>query len=580
MFLSPATAGAQACRERANSHRLLVVTFAGPKTMDGRAGGARSALGMQVADTIRQLIARNHCPPYFPIAAADIERTLIASGYPVDTAISAGDVKELARTTASSVVLWGSHEIDGRAWTIKPMLMDPTDEKITQPLPSGTHASRVRFAVTDVLSSAKPVMDLMPQYTRCRIAAKEGRYQEAITAGKAVLEAYPNSTMARVCIASVYEQMPEMPMDSILSLTNAVLAINPDDYYAVRLSEVAERKKGNLAKANELIVRLYTLDPLNVDLQEDVIKKFAAAEDYTSALKFVSEFKAKNPGEQKITNLEALICFATKDYKCAIAAYEELEKTADTTIVNIQFYERLVKSYRELNLVKEASNAAGRAVVRYPQNVNVIGVHAQLLREAGDTTASIAAARKALALDPSKVDLYLQIAGGFGGKVDSIIATLSAALPHAKTQTDSAAIQSVAFSAGQALFNLSNPNMTDSTKRTDADLENMRTTIKYMEFADQAFPSDGAKFYQAVAHFHLGFVALTQAFALQAADPARTCLLATEAYERSAKSRDLIQAGGGRSDRNVAGNLLQAIDGNAQTMNELKAKHCKPGLSH
>jgi tetratricopeptide (TPR) repeat protein len=519
------------------------------------------------------------CRQYFPLAAVDIERTLIQSGYPIDTAIAAGDIKELARTTAANVVIFGTVEMQGRAWNIKPMLMDPTDEKIVQPLPSGSHAFRPSIAVGEVLEGATVAMGQMPQYTKCRIAAKEGRLQEAVTAGKAVLAAFPNSTMARVCIASVYEHMPDIPADSIIALTEAVLAMNSDDYYAIRLSEVAERKRGNLAKANELIVRLVALDPYNVELQEDVIKKFAAAEDYAQALKFVAEFKAKNPGMPQITNLEALICFATKDYKCAIAAMDELEKTADSTVVNIAFFERLIKSYRELNLTKEASNAAGRAVVKFPENVGIIAMHSQLLRDAGDTTASIAAARKALQLDPARVDLYLQIAAG-QSEVDTVVATLASALPHAKTQDDSLKIQSLAFSAGQNLFNTSNPNMTDSTKRTDLDIENMNKTITYMAFADKAFPSDGAKFYQAVAHFHLGFVSLTKAFALQANDAAQTCLLATDAYERNNKSRELILAGGGRADRNVAANLLMAMDGNSQTLNDLRTKHCKPGGLH
>jgi hypothetical protein len=198
---APATpSAAQVCRERAGSQRVLIWVFAGPRT-SARPGTQvpRSEPGVQVADSMRQEMAKAMCREYFPVPPTELEMGLKTSGYSTDTALSPQDLKLLAAQAAANIVVFGTVKLDGRAWTVTPLLMDPTNERITQPLPSASHPSRVLFAVREVINEMKPALAVMPNYIKCRNATRERKHQEAIALGNAIIAAYPQSTMGRIC---------------------------------------------------------------------------------------------------------------------------------------------------------------------------------------------------------------------------------------------------------------------------------------------------------------------------------------------------------------------------------------------
>jgi tetratricopeptide (TPR) repeat protein len=369
-----------------------------------------------------------------------------------------------------------------------------------------------------------------------------------------------------------YEQLKVSP-DSILTLANEILAANPTDFNGIRFSEHAERAKGNVSRANDLLVELLALEPQDVSLQEEVIRAYAEQKDFTRALEIVARAKASSPGQPETTSLEALICFAISDWPCAIRAHEELA-VVDTSAVTAPYFERLIRAYRESGNVQEAANAAGRAATKFADSVGINIVHAQMLRENGDTAGSIVAAKKALALDPTRIDTYIQIAAAYGpSQIDSLLSTLEAAVPHITTQADTARIFNMAFAPGQQLFNEAQ-EVADSL-RTDVEWTKFQNSLRFVEFSHKLMQTDHTKFYQAATHYFIGFKELAEAHKLQGTDGPRTCELSKSAYERWSKTRDFINDGGGRAAPPVAGQMLGAIDGNQQTLVELRAAFCK-----
>jgi tetratricopeptide (TPR) repeat protein len=275
----------------------------------------------------------------------------------------------------------------------------------------------------------------------------------------------------------------------------------------------------------------------------------------------VEEAKKHNPGQPSIVSLEATVCLAAKKWECAVSAYNQLA-VVDTAAMNVQAFERLVRAHKELGQPREGANAAGRGVTKFPDNVNLILIQSQMQREAGDTAASLGAARKALALDPTQFNVYLLIAGSYGEPtLDSLMAIVERSLPHATTKDDSATAINMVFSVGQSAFDTARTIHADTLSPTHLEdaTAKFKTTIRVMEFTDRLSPLPAAKFYAAASHFQLAIDLTNAASKLQDqtgkikdTDKVAACQIATEGYERTLKMQDHINNGGGIVSRENA----------------------------
>jgi hypothetical protein len=198
-----------------------------------------------------------------------------------------------------------------------------------------------------------------------------------------------------------------------------------------------------------------------------------------------------------------------------------------------------------------------------------------MLRELGDSAGSIQSSRRALALDPTNITVYLQIAASFGDRMDSVLATLEAAARQAKTNDDSLRIYNSAFAPGQTLFN--EVSAVPDSLKTEVEWDKFKRALTYLEFSHRMNPSPHAKFYQAAIHFFVGLRELSEAHKLQATDAPRTCALATSSYDHWQQARGFIEGGGGGVSREHAVAWLGNITDNTQILSDLKAAFCKPG---
>ncbi len=538
---APDDAVPQMCRNTRQQPRILILVFQGS-----------DSLGRIASDSVRQAWAQRECPRYFPVPYADIASQLGGSGFDPTKALTGWDQSLLAKLLSADVVLTGSVTSAPGRWTITTSLAVPTDHRVTQPLETIT-ANRLTLAARNVLPVVTEALKAYPEFRKCWIAEGDKRHEDAVKAANAAIAAYPPSTMARICLAQALHNLKASP-DSILTVTNYVLKVNPRDYFAIRFTEYAERDKGNTARADSLMIELLALNPTDVGLQEEVIRKFADSKNFAMALKIVADAKNSNPGAPEIVSLEATICMATKDWKCAIAAYEELGKSADTAAVNISYFERLITAHRELKQFKEAAAAAGRGRSKFPDHVPMILYVSQMRREGGDTVGAIAAAKEALAKDPTQFNVYITVLASMASAPpDAIIEQVKGALPHAKTQADSATLHNFAFSPGQVLYNQAS-TVPDSLK-TEADWQKIEMSIKLIEFAHSIVPDDLDKFFLSLENYLLGARDFNAAQKLQDpttgkildGDKKKVCDLTTAAYNRVTKAQEWITTGGNKA---------------------------------
>ena len=565
----------QGCPDRGQSIMLITVFAVQSGQVD--------SLGMMAADSVRDQVARRMCRDFFPRPKGDMEHVLRQSDFPTTKALPTSDIKLLASTLSADIVVYGQVSVPRtNDWTITPRLMDPTDAWIQEPLAPAKN-TRIRQVAIEAMERVREAARIVPEYRKCRGAWNSGKFDEAVTAANAALALFPQSLMARVCLGMALEGSKASP-DTVLAIAKQILAVNPRDYHGIRLREGAERAKGNKDTANALLIDLLTLDPLNIPLQERVITEFAGAQDYDQALKVAEAAKAANPGNTDILSLYATICYAVQKWECAISALDEIAQMGDTTAQNVTYFKRLSSAHQKSGNPRQAANIVARGASKFADTVELHIFHGQFLREAGDTSASIAALRKALSLDPSKIEVHQQIIAAQAGNVDSLLVSLGAALPHAKTAQDSAVFAQQALAPGQTLFNSTLETIRDSTKATDEEFDKFDVVIRLMEFAEKATPASAAgqganlpRFYGAVANFQIGFRALKTAFASQAADPVKTCQAATNAYDRMTKARDVMMAGAITVHRDTGAGIIQATNDNQSLLAELKTKFCKPG---
>lgn len=528
-------ASGQTCRDNpgTNSH-VLVPVFKSPQPL----------IGMYVADSLRLKIARLDCKNWYPVPKAYLEDVLTSSGYPTNVALAATDVRQLAINTSSEAVVLGYATGDAsrgdniRSWTVYFQVVSPRDPKLIQPLDTFTNAKLNNVLDAAWRQSLKPALSAMPSIKRCegfagdiqRAGPDQAKAKmaadSAIVAAKQALTTYETSTMARICLASVY-QLVDYPPDSVLRLTAEVLAVNPDDYWATSLSQGAERDKGNVDLANELLVKLLALDPTNVKLQEDVIRELAASGKMDDARRVLAEAKALHEGQPGIVELEAAICFAVFDWACSHKAYERLA-TVDSSRVDTTYFKRIVTAYRSDSNKTAAANAATRGITKFPEAMPLHLLRIQMFREAGDTSASLDAARQALALDASRFDIYPQIADIYRsrGQLDSLMITLRTAVRHATTEQDSVMVADFALSPAKGLFEAAN---LDSLK----DLDKYQKIIDIVSFSDSVKTSDPGHFYLGASYFTIAQTAIIRSAEIKDCEMAKRgkdALLKTEQY--------------------------------------------------
>ena len=186
---------------------------------------------MEVRDKIEDDLDGRHL---WVVSRSNIEETLKASGFPVCDPITPSDAKQL------SSQLRADEYVDGTISKVASLPAPATgpgmrlDAKLVlargrsswpKPLPPaiGKDAGALAKQVSKSLDAA---LKQIPGEDKCYKAAQQQQYPAALAAAQTAITAYPQSTLARLCIANIYAAQ-NLPPDSILSATKPVLDLDP-----------------------------------------------------------------------------------------------------------------------------------------------------------------------------------------------------------------------------------------------------------------------------------------------------------------------------------------------------------------
>lgn len=536
-----------------DTKRAVVTTFRG----DPQAG-------VKLADEIRNRIQSDfNIRQLMPVSKKDIDNTLVASGYRPDSALSPNDVKELAKLVRGDEVIEGTVMRSGAGYRVNARLFLPRDVALSQPLVS-VESGNLGDVAKQIVREYDQARKQIPSVQECYDAFRGAKVDAAVAAARKGVGAYGRATIARLCLANAYQSWKTGPdsarkpwKDSVLAVTNVVLAIDPASTMALRLQfDVYEALKDE-AKQTQTLIKLMQADPTNTTLVEQVIATLVSSGRAKDAVPIIDSLVKANPGDPQYMRTRWLVLRAAQDWKGAIAAGQAYV-AADPTAADSAYYLRLVADYASDSAFAKAAEAAAQAIAKYPRNAQLYLLKAQNERKAGQLDAAIQSLRKGLELDPKApgANLLLAQMNVDTGKLDEAVAAVKADVAADPTNKERDAqfllgLGSNAYKAGVA------------SKKP----EDFQKAIKLLQGSDEINPSAQAKFFTAVSAWQILAPSLQQGKSWRCAD--------ARAAEANLTLVSTNMPGGGSVSPEAAGQIMGAVPQAQQYIDAQNKRLCK-----
>ena len=528
-----------------DTQRLMVAIF--------RSQNPELAVG--AADAVRERLQRDiNARQLFIVTKGDVENTLEASGYPKDEALSPNDAQALARIVRADQYVEGAVTPSPEGGlTVTARMVLTRDHRLVQPLGS-FNVGRVGDAASQISREVRNARRQLEAEQRCVNNYRDANYEQAAAEARKARDDYPNATIARVCEVRAMVAM-DAPPEQILSLTDEILEIHPQNQPALTLAYEAYKEQGDQDRALEALTTLLSVDPGNATLQQAVVTELAASRRFDTAVPIIDRALAENPMDPDLLNTAFQVYLASENYQKAAAAGEALIPL-DTAVTDTTFYMRLARAYASDSQPQQAAEAAARGTRRYPDNVTLWTVAAQFYRRAGQIDQATVALDRAQELDPNASSASLMYAQIYADRneVDSAVVALRRA-----GSADSAGAAELALGFGNQKIQAA---QADSTLRTE-----WKEAEAYLGVSDELTGTDQAKFLRGYAAFQ--FVAKSYSAVQQSG----SCEAAEELREYTQIASTSIR-GGGRFNPDAAAQLLGVLPGIQQTMGQLVQHVC------
>jgi tetratricopeptide (TPR) repeat protein len=527
--------------------RILVATF---RSTD-------RGLGVAGADAIRSRVAQEvPQKQLLVIRKEDINGTLAASGYAADSALSPSDMKELAKLMRADEILDGTVTKTADGVRVDARLLLARDVSLAQPLPPAS-ARNVGDAARQIARDLKEARKQLAANKKCENHLRAREFDQAIAAAREGIAAYPQATLARLCLLSALaDTARKTSPDQVIAAGNEVLAIDPTSRVALGLVYSAQEKKGDSEAAIATLMRLQKADPTNIQLQGEIARRLALL-DPQKALPVLQPLVDQNPGDVDLMRLLWAIQLRAQQYKLAIQTGEQLAKI-DTSVVDSTWFTRMIAAYSADSQPQRAAEIAGRAVQKYPQSASAHAVFAQTLRRAGQLQQAAEHYAQAVRLDP-KVD---------PGYVALIVTRCELNQPDAAFASGDAAIKAGIdkSTVGGALMGCAAPAMRAAQEQKTRAAWQRAYDISNR--IDQVAPSPNSKFFVGLSSFQVGLDAL------QGINKSRSCTDA-ELIEDMWAASQIAMPQGAAVNKEAAGQILGVIQQYSKNVAEAKSRLCK-----
>jgi tetratricopeptide (TPR) repeat protein len=542
----------------ADALKLLVVpAFNGDKSIACKAA-------MEVRDKIEDDLDGRHL---WVVSRTNIEETLKASGFPVCDPITPSDAKQLSSQLRADFYVDGTitkvaalpAPANGPGVHLEAKLVLARGPEFAQPLPpaEGRDAGAVAKQVSKSLDAA---LKQIPGEDKCYKAAGQQQYPAALAAAQTAITAYPQSTLARLCIANVYAA-EKLPPDSIISATKPILALDPHNRRSLELVAQAYYDKQDYDNAVKAWTELIAGDPSNSELIEGIITKIVQSKHADAAIPIMRQVVQQNQGDPKLLELYYRLLVVTKNFKEALPIGEEVIKE-DTSFADTSFWQRQVLGYASDSQAQKAVDAAQRGLTKFPNNETLMTLQAQQLVGLGQLPQAKALLQQILQKNPKNsnaalilMNIYVQ-----AGNADSSLWALHQSVTAGVAP---ATVAPVALSQGNKYYRIGNGlSKTAPTAARDT----LDVAIKFLSYSDTLVADTRPKFLWGASAFVAGYAVA------QEASKEKSCPLAKAAGDYFSATQTYAPAG--LQDQALHDAAVQILSG-LQQLNPFVQKEVK-----
>jgi tetratricopeptide (TPR) repeat protein len=489
----------------------------------------------------------------------NIEETLKASGFPPCTPISATDDKQLTQQLRGVAFIDGSVAKTATGVSIEPRIVLARDINEVQPLPA-VEAAKIGDAAKQV---SKEVLAAMKQYDgeeKCIDAARSQNYPAAIAAAQAAIVAYPQASLARLCIANTLVAM-KAPPDSIINVSEALLKDDPHNHRALELAAQAYYDKKDYTNAVKAWGGLIAADPSNTALVEDIVTKIVQSGQAAAAVPIVAQALKDNPDDPKLSTLYCRILLAAKVNKDAPAACEAAVKT-DTAFADTLYFQRVWAAYMADSQPQQASQTAAKGLEKFQNNLTLLALDANSLAAAGQTQPAIDALKKLLQVNPKAFDSWGQIYNDYIG-LQQFDSAMSVAHQAVAAGAPSATWGPFVLTQANAFFKKAQANKPQDT---------LNMAIRWAKYSDSLSAAAAPKFIAGVSEFYIGMQMDQDGVKSKSCDDIKQA-------ESQWQAAQVDVHGGGSVSPPAAAQILQNIDKYLPAFAQQEKVVCKTGAA-
>ena len=530
-----------------------------PHLLVGTCHATPATLGVTAAAALRDRIqSENNIRDLYVIPNKTVNDALIASGYAPDSALSQQDLGALGKIVRADEILDCDVALTPSGIREGARLMLATDVTQAQPLPA-VDAKDPAGAAGTIERELSAARKQITGNEKCKNSLRAGKAQEAVANAQDAIKQYPQATLARLCLATAYgPDFLKYPPDSVLSVTNEILRIDPANLFALGLAVGAYDAKGDQDAVVQTMLKMYKLEPQDQALANRIINALGAS-DPAKALPILEDMLKQNPGDPTMLQQKWKLLAATQQWKDALAT-GELMAHIDTALADSDYYHRqIAMATTDSNWTKVAEYASD-AERKYPKDPQFPFLQGVALRNTSQLPAAAGAFRRALIADPKDSTAELFLAQTFVdlGQTDSLVALANQAIAAGG---DKAKWGPMLLAPVQNLMSQAKTDTANATKYYQRSLD-------LAQHADSVASSPTTHFFIGVASLQLAVAAM------QAAQPTKHCVDAKRAQDMFVLSQINMPAGGS-VDAATAGAVMQAIAKYSPIADQMVKAYCK-----
>jgi len=414
-----------------------------PKLMVSACRIADKAVALQCADRIRDQIEGDvSFRSLLVMSKSDVENTLSASGYDPAVALAQNDAMALAKQLHADMYIEASAEKGGPGLKVQAWVVLSRDANMRQQIGTFEHA-RMETIAGQVSKGFREVFEkTFERQKDCFMRERERRYDDAMKEVVDGLKSYPESAWLRHCKLALLKDQKASGAE-VAALLEEIIKGDPGNKTALRDLVVIYDTEGNKAKKLEMLEALHLADPMNARLTAEIVNTYAQEGMFDKARPIAEKAVAENPGDINLVRPYWLILMNAKEYKKAIEVGKQMA-TMDTTTADTTYFQRMISAAGSDSNYAEAALLANRARQKFPKVTQFYMLEYAAYQRVGDNAKALAAAKAAIAVDPTVTDLRARVAAAYLAEnpplADSAIAIVKEMIARGEDKEQIAAV--------------------------------------------------------------------------------------------------------------------------------------------